>query len=269
MYGRALLASLVTILWFSGLAAQPVAAESPGANAMVRIGWFSSAENVDVYLDGARTLPNLAFKAMSDYEKVPAGTHRIEIRPAGADPASAAQATVDAILAAGSQYTVAGAGGAPPFTTAVFNDDFTSPGPDHAMVRAIHMAPDVPPVDIALHNGPTVVQNLSFTRATAFLPVPPGMLDLELRETSDTSVLLQSAEVRADPGSVMTLIGVGGVGMPVEVLALPEAAATTVQGGSRTGEGGLALPAELAALGALLILTMLGLSVWQVRAAHR
>jgi hypothetical protein len=60
---------------------------------------------VDVYVDGAAAIPNFRYETVTT-TSLPEGAHTLEIRPAGADPASAPILSADAYLASGGNYAV-------------------------------------------------------------------------------------------------------------------------------------------------------------------
>ena len=48
-------------------------------------------------------------------------------------------------------------------------------------LRALHLSPDAPPVDIFVNDGtPAAVTNLAFTQGTGFVPVPAGTVNVKV-----------------------------------------------------------------------------------------
>jgi hypothetical protein len=102
--------------------------------------------------------------------------------------------------------------------------------------------------------------------------VASGSYDLEFRAAGTDQVLLTARGVSIKSGAVESLVGVGGVGRPIEVVQVQDAAgaaaATTaagIGGGASTGLGGMASP-DLAGLLQLgLVLVVFGTLLWVVR----
>ena len=65
------------------------------------------------------------------------------------------------------------------------NNDATGPTPPIAnavRIRAIHASPDAPAVDVYANDGTTpLVQDLAYGEATAYLDIPEGTYNIQLR----------------------------------------------------------------------------------------
>ncbi len=104
----------------------------------------------------------------------------------------------------------------------------------------MHFAPEVPAVDIAVKGGPVIFTSVAFPHATTYTSVAGGTYDLEFRAAGTDQVLLTASGIGVKSGVVESLAGVGGVGRPIEVVEIPDAAAAAAVGGAGTGEGGMA-----------------------------
>ena len=189
----------------------PVSAQSVSAQVRV-IHASPDAPAVDIYVDATRALAGVPYKAVSSYLNVPAGDRRVQVRPAGADPSSAA--VIDAIVTpqGGRSYTVMATGALANIAPVVIADDLTAPAPGKGKVRVIHASPDAPAVDIAVKNGPVLVSNLSFRSATPYLQLDPGTYDLEIRPAGTTTVAVPLPGVHVEAGKVVSAIAVGFLG---------------------------------------------------------
>jgi hypothetical protein len=266
-HGRyALLSALLALA--GALAAMPVFAHARPMG-QLRVAYFSpDGPNVDVYLDGTRWLSSIGYKTVATYQALPVGGHRVDFRSAGADPASQPLASATATLAAGSYRTVAAAGKAAELTAVVFDDGFSEPAQGKAQIRAIHFAPEVPAVDIAIKGGPVIFSSVGFDAATAYFTVASGSYDLEFRAAGSDQVLLTARGVNLKAGSVASLAGVGGAGRPIEVVQIEDAAAASTSGAAATGMGGMAGPSLLASSSLLpvgLVFGLLWALLWVVR----
>src|SRR5947209_4649383 len=89
---------------------QNTASAAADGMAFVRVVHASpAAGTVDVYVDGGKLLSNFAFGTVTGYVSVPAGSHKIQVAPAGAGIA-ASVITQTASVEAGVPYTVAAIG---------------------------------------------------------------------------------------------------------------------------------------------------------------
>jgi hypothetical protein len=248
------------------LSAVPAAAAGPPVG-FVRVAHFSpDGPEVDVYVDGARALSGVAYKAVSSYQPLPAGGHTVDVGAAGASTRVLTSRSLD--VEAGSYQTVAVAGTMSRLTTAVLDDDAGAPGPAGAEVRAMQFALDVPAVDIAVRGGPVLFSSVTFPNATGYASFPVGSSDLEFRAAGTDQVLLTASGITVRAGMVESLAGVGGVGRPMEVVQIPDAAAAMAVGGADAGLGGMARPGRLAPGGPsipLAALLMAAVTLWASR----
>jgi hypothetical protein len=272
--GALLVAALAVLLGLaSAAAALPAqAASQPGG--LLRVAYFSpDGPDVDVYVDGGRILTNVVYKTVGTYQSLSPGSHRVEFRQTGSSPGSLALASATASLSAGAYYTAAAGGKVAQLTAVIFNDGFTPPSAGKAELRALHFAPEVPAVDIAIKGGPVIFSSVGFPEATSYSAVASGSYDLEFRAAGTDQVLLTARGVSIKAGAVESLVGVGGVGRPIEVVQVQDAAAATVAasssgggiGGAATGLGGMASPDLPGLLQLGLVLALFGTLLWVVR----
>jgi hypothetical protein len=220
---------------------------APGAapgTTLVRVAHLSpDTAGVDVYVDGERALGNVNFETVSNYQSIPAGRHKLELRPAGAAATSKPVLSTTRDLASQEAYTVAGVGANARLQGKVFSDDLTSPNPGAAKVRAIHAAVDVPAVDITLVGATALGTDIGFGTATPYSEVAPGRYELQVRTSGDDELVLTVPDLDVGPGIVYSVAAIGGIdGTPVQVLPLVDARGAEVlpAGAVHTGAGGTA-----------------------------
>jgi hypothetical protein len=225
------------------LAASPGVASADNS-AKLRMGYFSSdAPAVDFYVDGQKAWSDIGYKTVSQYISVTAGNHTITVRTAG-QPNSAPVAEGQQSIDANSFFTGIAAGKINQQKVAFYPDSLSTPPAGKSMVRFVHLAPEVPGVDVKVVNGPTLFTNIGFLGGSQYATVDAGTYNLALYPTGASSPTLFTANgVEVPPGVIATAIGSGGVGVPVELVKVLDAASapTTPQGGAATGGGGLAL----------------------------
>ena len=215
---------------------------SAAADAMVRVAHLSpNAPNVDVYVNGHKTLSGVSYKTVSKYLKVPAGQYRFEVRPAGASASSKAVIDATSRLSSGNAVTVAAVGALANISGKIYTDNLSAPASGQAKVRVIHAAASVPAVDVGVAGGPTLFRGATFPNATDYASVKAGSYPLQVRGAGSSQALLSATQsVRA--GSIYTIAAIGGSGKPVELLPIVDASGMSSMpaGGVATGGGGTA-----------------------------
>ena len=253
------------------LAASPGVASADNSGKL-RMGYFSSdAPAVDFYVDGQKAWSDIGYKTVSQYINVTAGNHTITVRTAG-QPNSAPLAEGQQSIDANSFFTGIAAGKISQQKVAFYPDSLSTPAAGKSMVRFVHLAPEVPGVDVRVVNGPTLFTNIAFLGSSQYAAVDAGTYNLALYPTGASRPTLFTANgVEIPPGVIATAIGSGGVGVPVELVKVLDAASapTTPQGGAATGGGGLAFrnAAGMAPVLFGLMMTALLLGLTRRRAA--
>jgi Domain of unknown function (DUF4397) len=240
--------------------ALPATAAAQDTPAMVRIVHLSAdAPEVDLYVDGTRTLAGVSFKTASKYRALPAGAHTLAVRAAGSAPTSTPAASVNVSVRAGAPYTAVLLGPMAQLKAVVAKDDFSAPPAGRAKLRVIDAAPQSPPLDIAIAGGPVLFRDLRFGEVTSFVTVEAGTFGMEVRAAGTSRVLFTQGEARMPAGMIVTLAGTTSAAGRIETLPILDAAGagSLPQGGVATGAGGSARdpagrPVALLALAGLL-----------------
>ena len=122
----------------------------PAGKAWVRVLHGSpDAPAVDVKVNDANVLTNVAFGVISDYLPVDAGTYNIKVCAAGTDTC-----VIDADLtfADGKKYTVAATDLLASIQAQVLEDSATA-NAEQAQARVVHFSADTPAVDVLTQDG--------------------------------------------------------------------------------------------------------------------
>lgn len=77
-----------------------------------------------------------------------------------------------------------------------------------AMVRAVHMAPGAPNVDIAV-DGQRAFANLAFKAATDYAPVPAGQRNVKVTPAGATTPVVIDANLNPQAGQQLTVVATG------------------------------------------------------------
>jgi len=161
------------------------------------------------------------YGAVSDYEELPAGEYRVDVRAAGTPDAEAPALSGTFDLAAGAATTLVGVGTTDSPRLATLADDLTTPADGTARVRLLNAAQDSPQVDVSAQDGPVVAEGAVFGQPTDYTEVPAGRWDLRLAGGSAQG----SSTVDLEAGGVYTLFVLGQSGEDLTVLPVVDAAA--------------------------------------------
>jgi hypothetical protein len=223
------LAALVALMGVSAVSAQ-------SDMAMVRIVHASpDAPAVDIWVNGEVAISNLAFGEATDYVELAAGDYDVAVTPTGA---GAEDAVIEATLTleAGAAYTVAAVGEVANIEPLVLADDLTAPAEGMAHVRVVHASPDAPDVDVAVADGPVLIEGLAFKADSGYLPVDAMTYDLEVRPAGTEDVAIDIAGFNAEAGTVYTVMAIGLAGDgSLTVLPLVDVAHSQATGGGAEG----------------------------------
>jgi hypothetical protein len=214
---------LIGSLGLLAMMAMPVSAQN---EAFVRVVHASpDAPNVDVWVDGETVLTDVPFTAVSDYLALPAGTYNVQVTATGStDPVIDADLTLEA----STSYTVAATGLLADITATVLTDD-RMPADGQAKLRVFHASPSAPPeVDVAVTDGPILVEALAYPEATGYLTVDAGTYPLEIRAAADEMAAL-TLEATLEAGQNYTAIAMDDpdAEVPVQVIVATEAMAAS------------------------------------------
>ena len=192
------------------LAVFSAASAQPANEARIRVLHASpDAPAVDIFLDGQKAITNLAFDAITDYVKVPAGAHNVKVFPAPSDGSGTPAIEADVTLSAGTDYTVAAVGKLANIEPLVLVDNNSAPSSGQAKLRFVHTSPDAPAVDIYAEGAGVVVPNAAFKDASGYLDLPAGTYNLEVRAAGTETVALNLPGITLEKGNVYTAFAVG------------------------------------------------------------
>ncbi len=144
------------------------------------------APPVDVAVDGGGVLDEFPFAAISPYVDLRKGSYQVTVT-ADEDTETVNVFDQEFSLEANTDYTVAATGtlegseDADPALVPFVDDNDPAPA-DAARVRAVHLSPDAPAVDVAVADGgPVLIEGLSFRAASDYIEVPGGDYTLAIQ----------------------------------------------------------------------------------------
>jgi hypothetical protein len=224
----------------AGVAAQAETAVAP-AQGWARFGHFApAAAPVDVLVDGAPFASALSFKQVSDYLPLPAGLHQFELR-LSSDPDGPSVLSIQAGVPEGGAVTVGAVSTRDGLAPQVYDDALAAPPEGQSLVRFIHAAPDVVPVDVQLAAGPVLATGVAYPGATPYQPIAAGQYDVEVRLTGSDQVVLTVDDWSIQPAVQSSIVIVQGTDGALDVVPIRDSAAVAVPplGGVQTGYGGM------------------------------
>jgi hypothetical protein len=164
------------------------------------------APNVDVLVDNALTLSNVAYPTASNYLTISAGAHNIKINVAGT---STTVISVSPTLARDGYYTAIAANFVASIEPLLATDDSSAPPAGQVRLRVVHAAPDAGPVDILVNNQ-VVLSNVPFAAISSYLSVPAGTYDVKVN-AAGTAVTAIQTTITAVAGNNYTAVAIGSL----------------------------------------------------------
>jgi hypothetical protein len=161
---------------------------------------------VDVLVDGVVVVPSLDYLGSTTYLTVNAGTRNVRLNLAGTTNTLAES---NVLVQSNRSSTVFAVGLATSAEVVMLNDDLSAPAPGQAKVRFVHLAPDGPPVDLAVAGGAVVFSNTAFKGDKPFQSIAAGTYDLELRAAGTVTVLLPMPSITFEAGKIYTVYARG------------------------------------------------------------
>ncbi|MCC5858028.1 MAG: DUF4397 domain-containing protein [Ectothiorhodospiraceae bacterium] len=171
------------------------------------------APAVDVLVNGGVVLEDFAFRQISDYLTVLAGSYTVAVAATGSiTPVD----QLDADLEPGVAYSVLATGlladeGESGFALRPIVDQ-TARDPASALLRVIHASPDAPAVDVLL--GDDVIEGLaevSYFAVSGYLSVPGGTYDFFVNVAGTETTVLDLSGTELENGNIVTVIAVDTV----------------------------------------------------------
>ena len=183
------------------------------SNARVRAVHLSpDAPNVDIWVDGAKVITNLAFGEYTDYLSVPfnrgESTYNIKVVLTGLT----SPVVIDADLSFKPvrDYTIVASGRLADIKPIVIEDLKPFRPVWRSWVRFVHTSPDAPNVDIAVQNGgPVLFSDVAFRDVEKYIRVPKGSYDIEVRVAGTNTAVLKLDDVMLMRGKSYTVFATG------------------------------------------------------------
>jgi len=182
----------------------------PGEMARVRLVHASPdapAVDVTVHESGDALFEDVAFGEAATAE-VPAGSYTLEVRPATENNDGDVVATFDVELMAGTVYSAFAVGylmpdEAPadaPFDLEVVVDAGGDSGSEMGQLRAAHMSPDAPNVDVYV-DGDAVLEDVPYRAVSEYLELATGSYDVMITAAGDQDTVVFDETIELSTGA--------------------------------------------------------------------
>lgn len=178
-------------------------------NANVRVIHASyDAPAVDIAINDAKAISNLAYPISSGYAELNAGPINVKVTPAGASTPVVIDA--DLTLEENKDYTVFAAGSLANIEPIVVEDSRET-NSSKARIRFAHFSPDAPAVDIKLNdgNGATVFGDAAFKNVTSYAEVDAGSYIFAVTPAGANDVVVRFNPIPVENGKVYTVVAHG------------------------------------------------------------
>lgn len=222
-----MLIRLVTLIWACAFLALPAGWAGAQTPAPLPAFWSfhhlsADAPALDIYVDGGRAISGLNFTDVSDYLRVPSGSHRVQITAAGhLDVLLSTSASLDS----GRSYTwvlsglTTGADVTVPLTPDLqfsryiaLGDNAGAAADMRARVRVLNASPGSAPLDVRLDDpaGLSLASGLAYGSVSAYSPLSAGNYSISVYPAGSSTPLLARLGFAMEAGKAYTMV-VGGV----------------------------------------------------------
>jgi len=167
------------------------------------------APNVDVYVDDEALLEDVPFRAVSEYYAVDSGDHDVRITAAGDPDTVVFEDTMSVPAEATLSIVAYGQLDGDAIEVTAFEDDASPAEDGQSRVRAVHLSPDAPAVDVAVAGeSEPLVSGLEFGSASEYATVPAGDYTLEVRPAGESEAVA-SFDVSLQSGTGYSAFAMG------------------------------------------------------------
>ncbi len=253
---RSFVSSALRLAAVAGVALVPLAAAAFPASAATGTATVTVVHGipntaVDVYVDGAKALPDFTFKTVTDPISLPAGSHAIAVRAAGAPASARPILSTTAALTAGENVTIVAnltAAGKPALTP--FANPTTAVPSTMGRLIVRHTAA-APAVDV-LAGGSAVISGLTNPNEKALM-VPAGTVSASVAAAGTTTPVIGPVALDLKGGSTTIVYAIGSLAAKnLTAVTQSYTAASVSVKGVDAGSGGQAADSGAPMLGIAL-----------------
>lgn len=163
---------------------------------------------VDIYANGELIAQNLSYGNYSDYYHVTPGNVTFTVYPTGSTDDVIGLISLN--IPDKSAFTIAGIG--LPGKVGIIQIPEANPpiSPTKmSFVRFMNIAPDMPPLNIVVKDGPTIFENIGYKDISIYHRMPPGNYTLQFLSSASGLKMLNNLDVTLEPGKIYTVYAFG------------------------------------------------------------
>ncbi|MCQ9280577.1 DUF4397 domain-containing protein [Priestia aryabhattai] len=176
--------------------------------AMIRVVHASpDAPEVDIYVDNQSIVVGASFKDVTDYLKVPAGSHKVEVYAIGTKGKEKPVISTNVTVEANKAYTLAAINQVAHLELKVAQDDMNV-AKGKSKIRIAHFSPDAPAVNVGINHGPTLFKDTTFKQMTNYSEVDAGTYDLTIATSQDNKKILEIPNLNLEANTVYTVLAI-------------------------------------------------------------
>ncbi len=177
-----------------------------------------NAPAVDVYANNKVIARNLRYGSFTEYLPFLPGVYNIKIFPAGQKVNPVLNADIN--IAPNLIGTIAVTGELPNISTMLLSEPPLQIQPNRVYIRAAHLSPNAPAVDVTLPDGKLLFSNVKFREVTNYIDINPGTYTLQLRIAGTNQVVLTVPNASFKAGRIYTVyaVGLAGKNPPLQAL---------------------------------------------------
>lgn len=167
------------------------------------------APAVDVYLNDKNVAKNLSYSQFTGYSPNSEGTYVISLFAAGTTDSPILSNTL--VLKENMIITIAVIGtlSAMEFLAIPDYHENVPIAAGRAVLRFIHLSSDTPSLDVALPDGTTILQNVSFKEHSMYYAVAANNYTLLVKEAGTSRVILNIPNVNLESKTVHSIYAIG------------------------------------------------------------
>lgn len=164
---------------------------------------------IDVCVDGSELFTDVDYEGATEYIEVPVGVSLVNVIPAGDGCDSIGAIAGDVNFPQGTDTTIVILDFFDDLKMLVLDDDNSTPPEGLARVRFVHGSPDAGLIDFTLSDGTILFDDFDFAEAAEYIEIDAGTYDFDVRDDTDTTLLLPVDGVTLEDGGVYTFYVVG------------------------------------------------------------
>lgn len=176
------------------------------------------APPVDVYVNNSPVVSNLRYRSFTEYLPLPPGVINVKVYPAGTTTNPVINTNVN--IPPNTILTVAAINELKDLSLYAIEDTPMPIPMGKTYVRAGHLSPNAPAVDVRLPNGRNLFEDVEYKEITDYKLVEPGDYTLDLFVTGTDTRVLHVPNIDLKPNRFYTVyaIGLAGERPPLQVV---------------------------------------------------